>query len=1339
MKKLLSLFLAFIIAFGVVSTGAAVTNAHAEEDSQIYTEGNFVYKITIEKTYSYSTVIEYTDKQSTGEIVIPDSLGGHPVWELGPEAFKGCQCTSVSIPATLRRVDPEAFAYDMPNMEKFTVASANTSLSSDDMGILYKKNEAGGNLKDIVAYPKNAPHTSLEVARTIRIIGSFAFAEVKNLKSIDFPYTSLGTFHTIGSYAFYNAKDLESFSAKALTAIGDYAFEGCSALNYVTFQDILKGDGKIGWDCFKDTPLINNPENYDEDGVLYIGNHLIATLPEADKEYYAIKSGTNSVAGGAFRWNSLREVFLPASIEYIKSNPFARCANIEKFTVEPDGAGELSVDENGVLCSYDYIVAYPNGIYRTCYVVEEKRWDIVDYAFYQSPIKKFYIHSNLDYAGIHYLSLGGDTVTDIYFEGTEEEWTDDFLYVKKRFEKETTAEDVAEFHFESYSKEKHQITVGGDMQATCSCGYTVSYTPGGGNCAENGFVYHVDNGEAIVTAYLYKNSTDALVIPETLGGYPVTEIDCDFAGFRFTSVHIPSKVTKIREGAFANALNIEEFTVAAGNTDFGTDNGALIDVAGYSLFAYPPASSATEYVVPNTLAGIMPYAFCGTKNLKTVTMPRNNSGIYYIYTVGIIYDGAFMNSSVETVNIEGNDFFWMGNEVFKNSQLKEISFSLDKTHLGDTEAFPYTFGYDVFEGTPFLENAEYDEDGVFYYNNILIATKEEEGKTNYAIKDGTTVVAGSAFKWSGLESVDIPASVKCIGSAAFSEATSLKALTADGNNKYFSVDGCGVLYNKDKTKLVAYPVGREETCYAVPSGVTEIGCFAFSNAPILRSVNVPLSVQTFGEFAFGTNSSEHVTQIRYEGTLADWNKISVSRSDIIIVRYDTIAKKYETYTADGHATTLTVTEPGCVKDGSKKYVCDCGYYYTVKINRNGHSYGEYAYQGDGLFSRSCSVCGNVFEVNIYGITLDAEGAEITSGSQVKINAKPQFYASNITYDINVEYDFASSDESVATVDENGVVTALKKGSATVTVTIRGTDITNEYAVTVLPGEYNVEWVVDGKTEAVTSVKAGEKITPPEFTFGEDCEFIGWTPAIPDVMPESDLTFTAVLNKVTKSESFDVSASYAPEAFDEEVTLEVSEIQGDREPGGVYMVEGEYYEQIGLYNIKTVNENSEVIQPNDGCKVTIKLALPEAYKNRTAFVIYHRFTGGGREQLSTAAGTVKVENGYLIFEVSRFSEFEVMVLSPSIKVTRLPSKTVYNYGEELDLTGIKVVFTRADGSETIITRTDFLTVRGYNSKSIGKQTVTLSYGQYKTTFEVEVRFTFWQWVLRIITLTFTFLR
>lgn len=72
----------------------------------------------------------------------------------------------------------------------------------------------------------------------------------------------------------------------------------------------------------------------------------------------------------------------------------------------------------------------------------------------------------------------------------------------------------------------------------------------------------------------------------------------------------------------------------------------------------------------------------------------------------------------------------------------------------------------------------------------------------------------------------------------------------------------------------------------------------------------------------------------------------------------------------------------------------------------------------------------------------------------------------------------------------------------------------------------------------------------------------------------------------------------------------------------------------------------------------------------------------------------------------------------IKESDMP-RTSYVQGEELDLTG-GVLTTIVDGSEVVIPMTDpAVSITGYNKDSLGKQTLTVTYQEKTTTFEVNV--------------------
>ena len=100
-----------------------------------------------------------------------------------------------------------------------------------------------------------------------------------------------------------------------------------------------------------------------------------------------------------------------------------------------------------------------------------------------------------------------------------------------------------------------------------------------------------------------------------------------------------------------------------------------------------------------------------------------------------------------------------------------------------------------------------------------------------------------------LQTIDIPTNVNKIDASAFFECPILERVTVSAQNTVFS-DIDGVLFNKDKTKLVLFPKGKITKEYAVPSGVTEIGAYAFANCSELINITIPTTVTVIGMYAF---------------------------------------------------------------------------------------------------------------------------------------------------------------------------------------------------------------------------------------------------------------------------------------------------------------------------------------------------------------------------------------------------------------------------------------------------------------------------------------------------------
>ena len=100
-----------------------------------------------------------------------------------------------------------------------------------------------------------------------------------------------------------------------------------------------------------------------------------------------------------------------------------------------------------------------------------------------------------------------------------------------------------------------------------------------------------------------------------------------------------------------------------------------------------------------------------------------------------------------------------------------------------------------------------------------------------------------------LINVTISSTINLIGEGVFSNCRSLQNIIVVSNNPHFSSVG-GVLYNKNRTKLIKYPEGKKGKSFIIPSTVTEIGKGAFSRLRILENLTIPASVKTIANDAF---------------------------------------------------------------------------------------------------------------------------------------------------------------------------------------------------------------------------------------------------------------------------------------------------------------------------------------------------------------------------------------------------------------------------------------------------------------------------------------------------------
>lgn len=112
-----------------------------------------------------------------------------------------------------------------------------------------------------------------------------------------------------------------------------------------------------------------------------------------------------------------------------------------------------------------------------------------------------------------------------------------------------------------------------------------------------------------------------------------------------------------------------------------------------------------------------------------------------------------------------------------------------------------------------------------------------------------TVGSFAFYGCTELETITLPAELSKLGENALSGCTKLQNIGVEEGNKSYKSNG-GVLYNADMTTLLYYPIGRTDTSFIVPNGVTTIGNSSFSGCVYIKTVTLSSTVENVADHAF---------------------------------------------------------------------------------------------------------------------------------------------------------------------------------------------------------------------------------------------------------------------------------------------------------------------------------------------------------------------------------------------------------------------------------------------------------------------------------------------------------
>lgn len=328
-----------------------------------------------------------------------------------------------------------------------------------------------------------------------------------------------------------------------------------------------------------------------------------------------------------------------------------------------------------------------------------------------------------------------------------------------------------------------------------------------------------------------------------------------------TAGNIPKLIKSLVRDLPAETMDrlISEETVLKKCKDNGEEIVIEEGITEISNDAFKECRALRTIVLPSTLEKIGRESFRGCGNIRSMDIPEKTVKIgesafrdcVKIKSLSIrnncikIGERAFENCASLTDVILPSGLTEIYGGVFNSCKsLKNITLPEKLTILGES-AFSDCVGLVEIE----------IPDSVTKIDDLVFNGCENLKKIT--LNEGLKKIGKAAFKnCSSLTEISIPSTVTNFSEAPFRGCDSMKSIKVASKNKHYKSepnkrDGSDhVLFNKNKSTIIAYPASSREVQYDIPDSVTVISDWAFCECKKLNRITIPDSVYEIGEGAF---------------------------------------------------------------------------------------------------------------------------------------------------------------------------------------------------------------------------------------------------------------------------------------------------------------------------------------------------------------------------------------------------------------------------------------------------------------------------------------------------------